>query len=160
MSEVPAETPIADVDETGVNQYLYREYAYSPRGQKVPGKIKGKKYERLSMVGAKVGDKVVGRCEYTGTMNSKLFELWFVKVLLTEIVAGTIIRMDNASWHRKKTLKRLAEAVGCRIIFFPPYSPDLNPIEKVRANFKIFLRNYLSYYSSISEAATVFSGFA
>jgi transposase len=68
--------------------------------------------------------------------------------------------MDNASWHRKKVLRRLAEAAGCRIIFFPPYSPDLNPIEKVWANFKTFLRHYLENYDNVSQAALAFSGFA
>ena len=139
---------------------MYREYAYAPRGQKVSGKIKGKKYERLSMVAGKIGDKIVGRCEYTGTMTSKLFELWFVRVLLTVIPFGSVIRMDNASFHRKKVLRRFAEAAGCRIIFFPPYSPDLNPIEKVWANFKTFLKNHLLNYANISQAALGFSGFA
>jgi transposase len=68
--------------------------------------------------------------------------------------------MDNASFQRKKVLRRFGEAAGCRIIFFPPYSPDLNPIEKVWANFKTFLKHYLPNYSSISMAALDFSGFA
>lgn len=160
MSELPEGTTIVDVDETGTDKYLYREYGYAPRGQKVTGKIKGKKYERLSMVAGKIGDKVVARCEYYGTMTGKLFELWFVSVLLTLIPTGSVIRMDNASWHRKKVLRRLAEAAGCCIIFFPPYSPDLNPIEKVWANFKTFLKHYLSYYDNVSQAALAFSGFA
>lgn len=160
MSEISEETPIVDIDETGTNEYMYREYAYAPRGQKVSGKVKGRKYERLSMVAGKIGDKIIARCEYAGTMTSKLFEFWFISVLLPLIPAGSVIRMDNASFHRKKVLKLLAEAVGCRIIFFPPYSPDLNPIEKVWANFKTFLKHYLHNYSNISEAALAFSGFA
>jgi transposase len=68
--------------------------------------------------------------------------------------------MDNASRHRKKVLRRLAEAAGCRIIFFPPYSPDLHPIEKVWANFKIFLNHYLVNYAYVSQAALAFSAFA
>jgi len=160
MCEVPERTEIVDIDETGTDKYLYREYGYAPKGEKVTGKIKGKKYERLSMVAGKIGEKVVARCEYYGTMTSKMFEVWFVSVLLTEIPTGSVIRMDNASFHRKKVLRRLAEEAGFRIIFFPPYSPDLNPIEKVWANFKKFLKHYFSNYSSVSEAALVFSGFA
>jgi transposase len=139
---------------------MYREYGYAPRGEKVPGKVRGKKYERLSMVAGKIGDKIVARCEYVGTMTSRLFELWFVSVLLPLLPVGSVIRMDNASFHRKKVLILLAEAAGCRIIFFPPYSPDLNPIEKVWANFKTFLKHFLHNYSNISDAALAFSGFA
>ena len=92
------------------------------------GKIQGKKFERLNIVAAKHGDEILARCEYTCNMNSALFELWFVEVLLAEITAGSVIIMDNASWRRKKVLRRLAEAAGCRVIFLPPYSPDFNPI--------------------------------
>jgi len=144
------------IDESGINEYLYREYGYALRGIKVYGKIPGKKYERLSMVAAKCGDDIIGRYEYTCNMNSKLFELWFCEVLLKLIPFGSVIIMDNASWHRKKVLKKLAETVGCRVIFLPPYSPDFNPIEKVWAALKKFVRNYMRSFSSLSLAVLAF----
>jgi transposase len=85
-------------------------------------------------------------------MNSQLFELWFCEVLLKLIPAGSVIVLDNASWHRKKILTALAEAVDCRIIFLPPYSPDFNPIEQTWANLKIFIKNYMRDFSSLSVA--------
>jgi transposase len=140
------------VDESGINEYLYREYGYAPRGEKVYGKIPGKKYERLSMVAAQCGDEIIGRYEYTCNMNSALFELWFTNVLLVLIPAGSVIILDNASWHRKKVLKALTEAAGCRVIFLPPYSPDFSPIEKVWAALKKFIRNYMRYFPSLTQA--------
>jgi transposase len=89
-------------------------------------------------------------------MNSVLFELWFIEVLLAEIPAGSVIIMDNASWHRKKVLRKLAEAVGFRVIFLPPYSPDFNPIEKVWASLKNFIRNYIRDFASLSIAVNHF----
>ena len=139
------------MDESGINRYLYREYGYALRGVAVEGKIQGKKFERLNMVAAKCGDLIVERWEYTCTMNSKLFELWFV-VLLKVIPTGSVIVMDNASWHRKKVLIALAETAGCRIIFLPPYSPDFNPIEQVWANLKIFIKNHMRNFSSLALA--------
>jgi len=118
----------------------------------VYGKVQGKKFERLNMVAAKCEDDIIGRYEYTCNMNSALFELWFTEVLLKLLPAGSIIILDNASWHRKKVLTALAEAVGCRVIFLPPYSPDFNPIEQVWANLKIFIRNYVRNFSSLSIA--------
>ena len=85
-------------------------------------------------------------------MNSRLFELWFVEVLLVEITAGSVIILDNASWHRKKVLRALAEAAGCRVIFLPAYSPDFNPIENTWANLKVFFKNYLRIFLSLSDA--------
>ena len=140
------------IDESGIRQCLYREYGYAPRGEKVYGKIQGKKFERLNIVAAKRGDEILARCEYTCNMNAALFELWFVRVLLVELPAGSVIIMDNTSWRRKKVLRALAEAAGCRVIFLPPYSPDLNPIERVWANLKTFIRNYLRDFPSLSIA--------
>ena len=106
----------------------------------------------MSIVAAKCGKDIIGRCEYTCNMNSKLFELWFSKVLLVEIPVGSVIIMDRASWHRRKVLKRLAAEAGCRVIFLPAYSPDFNPIEKVWANLKKFIKDYMINFSSLSSA--------
>ena len=84
-------------------------------------------------------------------MNSQLFEFWFA-LLLIVIESGSVIIMDNASFHRKKVLKKMAADAGCRVIFLPPYSPDFNPIEKVWANLKKFLRNQLTLFESLSDA--------
>jgi len=114
--------------------------------------VQGKKFERVSIVAAQCGKEIVGWCEYTCNMNSKLFELWFSKVLLVELSAGSVIIMDRASWHRKKVLKALAAAAGCRVIFLPAYSPDFNPIENTWANLKTFIKNYMVNFSSLSNA--------
>jgi transposase len=144
------------IDESGINEYLYREYGYALRGVPVYGRIPGKKYERLSMVAAQCGDEVIGRYEYTCNMNSKLFELWFCEVLLKLLPSGSVVVLDNASWHRKKVLKALAEAAGCRVIFLPPYSPDFSPIEQTWANLKIFIRHYGRNFISINIAILAF----
>ena len=155
--EVPEEKRYY-IDETGINQYLYREYGYSLRGVPIYGKVQGKKFERVSIVAAQCGKEIVGWCEYTCNMNSKLFELWFSKVLLVELSAGSVIIMDRARTnvvryrHRKKVLKALAEAAGCRVIFLPAYSPDFNPIENTWANLKTFIKNYMVDFSSLSNA--------
>ena len=115
---------------------------------------------RLNIVAAQCGKEIVGRCEYTCNMNSKLFELWFTGVLLREIPAGSVVVLDRASWHRKKVLKKLAAEAGCRVVFLPAYSPDFNPIEKTWANLKIFIRNYMSDFSSLSSAVGYYFQFA
>lgn len=120
---------IAYVDETGIDTYLYREYGYAPMGELVCAQIPGRKYARTGIVAAKLGDKILVPGQYNGTMNPKLFEDWFENVLFPELPKGTVIVMDNASFHRKKQLKLLAKAHECRLIFLPPYSPELNPIE-------------------------------
>jgi predicted ester cyclase len=155
ISEVPEEKRYY-IDECGINEYLYRMYGYARRGEKIYEKIPGKKYDRVSMVGAKCGKEIIGRYEYKCTMNAKLFELWFCEVLLKEIPPGSVIILDNASWHRKKVLKKSAEEAGCRVIFLPPHSPDFNPIEKVWAALKKFLRHYAANFANMTAAALAF----
>lgn len=89
-------------------------------------------------------------------MDSALFEMWFEKCLLSYFEKGTTIVMDNASFHRKKQLYELCEKYGFNLIFLPPYSPELNPIEKywyvLKHRIKTFLRINISLNDSIHYA--------
>ncbi len=60
--------------------------------------------------------------------------------------------MDNASVHKSDEIKDIAKAQGLEIIFLPAYSPDLNPIEKVWANFKRNLRKCIKKFQSFKQA--------
>ena len=72
-------------------------------------------------------------------MDSRLFEFWFSSQLLPSLDKGTVIVMDNTSFHSKKRLIFAAQNAGCRLLFLPPYSPELNPIENFWAWLKRFL---------------------
>jgi len=85
-------------------------------------------------------------------MDSRLFEYWFRTMLLPSLEAGSVIVMDNARFHRKNTLHDLAGEAGCRILFLPPYSPDLNPIEHFWACLKAHLRYILPRFHSLDDA--------
>ena len=117
------------MDETGIDQCLYREYARAPRGEKVTAQISGRKFKRTNIVAGICQGKWVAPLEYTGTTDSALFEFWFEHCLLKELSQGSIIILDNASFHRKTILPDLALKHRSTILFLPPYSPNLNPIE-------------------------------
>ncbi|MDE6004659.1 MAG: IS630 family transposase [Oscillospiraceae bacterium] len=151
MKDIPEEK-IAYVDETGIDSYLYREYGYSPRGQKVYEKISGRKFQRTSIVAAKLYKKIIAPMQYSGTMNSALFEFWFEKCLLPCLEKGTTIVMDNASFHQKKYLYEICKKYGVNLIFLPPYSPALNPIEKYWFVLKHRIRAFLRINISLNDA--------
>ena len=140
------------MDECGIDTYLYREYGYAPRGQKVYDQISGRKYKRCGIVAAKMGDKILAPFQYSGTMNSALFEYWFSTQLLPSLEKGTVIVMDNASFHCKNRLISAAQNAGCKLIFLPPYSPELNPIENFWACLKRSLRKILPSIASFDDA--------
>lgn len=140
------------VDETGIDQCLYREYARAPRGQKVVAKISGRKFKRTNIVAGICQGKWVAPLEYTGTTDSVLFEFWFKNCLLKEVAAGSTIILDNATFHKKAVLISLAASYHCEVLFLPPYSPDLNPIEKKWAWLKRKLREVLYLFDSFDYA--------
>lgn len=140
------------MDETGIDHYLYRTYGYAPRGQLVHDRIKGRKDQRTGVVAAKMGDEIIAACRYSGTMDHERFEDWFEHKLLPALPEGTVIVMDNASFHRKQKLYSLAQTFNCHLIFLPPYSPDLNPIEKFWAWLKSTLRKILPRLNSFDDA--------
>lgn len=143
---------IAYVDECGIDTYLYREYGYALRGQQVFGRISGRKYKRCGIVAAKMANKILAPFQYNGTIDSSLFEFWFSNQLLPSLDKGTVIVMDNAAFHSKKRLLSAAQIAGCKLLFLPPYSPELNPIEKFWAWLKRFLRKILPTVSSFDDA--------
>ena len=145
------------VDECGIDQDLHRAFAYAPRGQKVVAKISGKKFKRTNIVAGICQNKWVAPMEYSGTTDSVLFEFWFEHCLLKEVTLGCVIVLDNASFHKKSVLPDLARQYGCEVLFLPPYSPDLNPIEKKWAWLKRKLRDIVRSHQSFDSATqTIF----
>ena len=140
------------MDETGIDTYLYREYGYAPRGQKIDTAISGRKYKRVGIVAAQLGQEILSPLAYSGTMDSGLFEFWFEKQLLPALSPGAVVVMDNASFHRKVQRTAVAQKYGFHLIFLPPYSPELNPIENFWAWLKRQLRSSLASYLSFDDA--------
>ena len=140
------------MDECGIDTYLSRDYGYALRGQLVFGRISGRQYKRCGIVAAKIANKILAPFQYNGTMDSGLFEVWFSNQLLPSLDKGTVMVMDNASFHSKKRLLSAAQIAGCKLLFLPPYSPELNPIEKFWAWLKRFLCKILPTASSFDDA--------
>jgi transposase len=118
------------LDESGINQYLHRQHARGLRGTKVFGEISGKRFGRQSVVSALKDKKFLAPMCFEGTCDTDLFNVWLKQELLPRLAPGQVLILDNASFHKSVTTRKLVETYGCEIVFLPPYSPDLNPIEK------------------------------
>lgn len=66
---------------------------------------------------------------FEGYANKDLFILYLEKVLIPNLKSGQVVVIDNASFHKGNIIKEVIESAGCSLIYLPPYSPDLNPIE-------------------------------
>ena len=92
--------------------------------------IHGRRFKRLNVIAAYIRDKLICPTKYDFNTNSEWFNEWFEWFLCPLLKAGSITVMNNASFHKRADLHRIAASYGCRVIFLPPYSPDKNPIEK------------------------------
>ena len=157
LSEAGSGREIIYIDETGFDEYYYREYGWSKRGISIEGKKRGLRYSRINLVAGKIGNALIGSMIYKETMESEFFEEWFREILLRDIEKlgkRVLIVMDNARFHRKNMLEKIIKGTGHRLLFLPPYSPDLNPIEKLWANMKKKLKDIAHNFNTLEEAVT------
>jgi hypothetical protein len=140
------------VDESGLNRYYRREWARAVRGKKIRGEKSGKRFARTNVIAGMCGTKHLAVQCYEHSTTAKFFEEWFEWELLSEVQEGSVIIMDNAAFHRKSKLYEIASRYNVVVLFLPPYSPDLNPIEKSWANLKHWLKSHLLHFPSLDFA--------
>lgn len=90
--------------------------------------------------------------EYDGYTNTAVFLAWIEFALCKDLKPNQVVIMDNASFHKSAKVKELIENVGCRLIYLPSYSPDLNPIENIWANLKRAIRKDTNREHNLSLA--------
>lgn len=142
------------LDESGIDEFLQRDYARAPRGKQVISEVYGRKYGRTSIIAAWLSEakEIIAPYVFDGYTDSKRFNGWLKKCLLPELKSGQVVIMDNAAFHKSKLTKELIESVGCRLLFQPAYSPDLNPIEKQWAVLKRKFRKHKHKFDNFNDA--------
>ena len=142
------------LDEPGIDEFLHRDYARSPGGEQVISEVYGRRYARTSVIAACLSKKkeMIAPYVFDGYTDSKRFNGWLEKCLLPELKSGQVVIMDNAAFHKSARTKELIESVGCRLLFQPAYSPDLNQIEKQWAILKRKFRKHKHQFDSFNDA--------
>ena len=75
-----------------------------------------------------------------GPRRREVFEAYLERVLAPTLEPGQVVLMDNLSAHKGGRVRRIIESAGCELLYLPPYSPDLNPIEQAFSKVKGLLR--------------------
>lgn len=88
---------------------------------------------------------------FKGSCNTALIEGWVEHGLVPQLTPGQVVILDHASFHKSDTIRDLIEQAGCQVLFLPPYSPDLNKIEKFRARMKHYVRKTLHQFDNLWE---------
>lgn len=107
------------------------------------------------MIAGLCNNKIIAPFTHEITTDAELFNGWLEKCLIPELRPGQVIVMDNYSIHKTNKTKELIEAAGCKLLFLPPYSPDLNPIEQYWAIIKAKCKYFLSYTSTLTRALQI-----
>ena len=116
------------------------------------GEISGRRFARQSVISALFQGKFLAPMCFEGTCNTSLFNTWLKQVLIPNLSPGQVLILDNASFHKSGESQKLVKNAGCKILFLPPYSPDLNPIEKYWANMKAKVRELLPRVRNFADA--------
>ena len=124
------------IDESGFEPQVTRRYGYAPKGVRVHGLISGHRRPRTSLIAARMSSGFEAPVLFEGNCNTAFFNAWLTKELCPLLHENHGIIMDNVPFHKGAKTRDIIHETGATILFLPPYSPDLNPIENDFATIK------------------------
>lgn len=128
------------VDETGTNTKMVRGYGRCRRGQRLIGKQPWGHWKTTTFTAGLRCDGISAPWVLDGPMNRDAFLTYVEAVLAPTLAAGDMVVIDNLPAHKGEAVKKIIQDRGATLVFLPPYSPDLNPIEMLFAKLKALLR--------------------
>ena len=128
------------IDETWVKTNMAPIRGWCQRGKRLLGKVPHGHWRTLTFIAALRVDCIDAPCVFDGPINADSFLAYVEQVLSPTLRTGDIVVIDNLGSHKGKAVNAAIVAAGARLVFLPPYSPDLNPIEQIFAKLKTALR--------------------
>ena len=110
------------------------------KGERLLAKAPRGRWRTLTFLAALRHDRIDAPCVLDGPINGQSFLAYVEQFLVPTLSPGDIVIMDNLGSHKGRPVRRAIRAAGAKLLFLPPYSPDLNPIEQVFAKLKTLLR--------------------
>lgn len=151
MSTKPVQE-LVYIDESGIDSTEDYPYGYCRRGQRFHALKPGTKGQRVSMIAALNGRKLLAPLTFEGYCNTAVFEAWLEQSLVPVLTEGQTVILDNATFHKSSRIKQLIEKAGCELLYLPPYSPDFNEIEHEWFPIKNRARKNVPLFSTFREA--------
>ena len=128
------------VDEMGTNTSLSPSYAWSLKGQRACWSVPRNRGANTTMLSSMSAQGMGPSLTVEGATTSVVFEAYVEQVLAPTLRKGQVVVMDNLSAHKGERVRELIEERGCKLIYLPAYSPDLNPIEEAFSKIKGLVR--------------------
>lgn len=128
------------LDETWTKTNMTRLRGRCPRGHRLVDYAPHGHWQTTTFLAALRLGGLTAPLVVDGPINGELFLAYVQQQLAPTLQPGNMVVMDNLSSHKVKGVREAIEAVGAKIVYLPPYSPDFNPIEQVFAKLKSLLR--------------------
>lgn len=128
------------VDETGASTKMARLYGRAKRGRRVVGRIPWGHWKTVTFVAGLRLDGFAAPFVIDCAMNGAIFVEYLQQCLVPTLTPGDIVIIDNLPAHKREQVREIIEAAAATLLYLPPYSPDLNPIEQSFAKLKAHLR--------------------
>lgn len=119
-----------------------RTHGYAAKGQRCYGTHDWGARGRTNAIGAVIGNKLLTVSLFDQNVNTELFNNWVYQDLIPKLPKGSVVVMDNATFHKSQKMKDQIKIAGHTLEYLPPYSPDLNPIEHKWAQAKSIRRKH------------------
>jgi transposase len=119
---------------------MVRTHGWSRKGERVSGNAPFGHWRTMTFLAALRSDRIDAPYVLDGPINGVTFTAWVEQCLVPTLQPGDVVVMDNLGSHKGKAVRQAIRQARAHLLFLPPYSPDLNPIEQVFAKLKTLLR--------------------
>lgn len=128
------------LDETWASTNMTRRHGRCARGLRLLAPVPHGHWKTTTLIAGLRATGIVAPYVLDGPINATVFRAYVEQVLAPTLRSGDILILDNLSSHKVTGVREAVEARGARVLYLPPYSPDLNPIEQAFAKLKTLLR--------------------
>jgi len=129
------------LDETWATTNMARRYGRAPRGQRVLDAVPHGHWRTTTVIAALRAEGIVAPLVLDGAIDGPAFLAYVGQFLAPALRPGDVVVMDNLGSHKVAGVREAVEAAGATLLYLPPYSPDLNPVEQAFAKLKALLRS-------------------
>jgi transposase len=128
------------LDETGASTNMTRLSGWAPRGERLVDAAPYGHWKTTTFVAGLRASGIIAPFVLDGPMNGEIFRAYVEQMLAPSLEPGDVVVLDNLPAHKVTGVDEAIRAVGASLLYLPPYSPDLNPIEQFFAKLKALLR--------------------
>jgi len=141
------------LDESSINTGMTRLYGRAPANKRVVDYTPDVRFERTTILSSVRANGDIVPLVFEGALNGELFKEYISNCLVPTLKSGDIVVMDNLSSHKVKGVIEPIIDAGATVLYLPPYSPDLNPIEMMWSKMKAYLRKVKAKTKDLLEVA-------